>query len=65
MKTNTALTVLSLRCDDRMNIKWSGWSKFVWAANKIGVEGAVMISEALKANTTLTELNLGCNDDNR
>ena len=29
-----------------------------WACNKIGDEGARMISEALKTNSTLTELNL-------
>ena len=30
-----------------------------WTDNKIGAEGASKISEALKVNTTLTELNLG------
>jgi len=30
-----------------------------WTANKIGSEGASKISETLKVNTTLTELNLG------
>ena len=31
----------------------------VWTANKIGDEGARMISEALKNNSTLTTLWLG------
>ena len=31
-------------------------------ANKIGETGAASISEALKSNTTLTELNLNCKD---
>jgi len=30
--------------------------------NYVGVEGARMISESLKINTTLTELNLGCDE---
>ena len=34
----------------------------MWTVNKIGDEGARMISESLKTNTTLTELNLS-NDE--
>ena len=34
----------------------------IWTANKIGDEGARMLSESLKTNTTLTELDLGCDD---
>ena len=34
-----------------------------WTVNKIGAEGAKMISEALKINTTLTELYLGGDDE--
>ena len=30
----------------------------IWTGNKIGNEGVRMISEALKCNSTLTELNL-------
>ena len=37
-------------------IKWTNNK----TANRIGAEGAKMISEALKANSTLSELNLGC-----
>ena len=29
-----------------------------WTGNEIGDEGAIQISESLKTNTTLTELNL-------
>ena len=31
----------------------------IWTDNNIGDEGAGMLSEALKINSTLTELNLG------
>ncbi len=31
-----------------------------WTDNNIGVEGATKISESLRINTTLTELNLYC-----
>ena len=34
----------------------------MWPGNNIGAEGARMISEALKTNNTLTELNLGCDE---
>ena len=30
----------------------------IWTGNNIGDSGAIMISESLKTNTTLTELNL-------
>ena len=33
--------------------------KWTWIENRIGDEGARMISEGLKINSTLTELNLG------
>ncbi len=33
-----------------------------WTGNKIGDSGASKISEALKVNTTLTELNLSCDE---
>ena len=33
--------------------------KWTWTGNEIGAEGARMISEALKINSTLTELWLG------
>ena len=31
--------------------------------NEIGVEGTKAMSEMLKVNTTLTELNLGCEEE--
>ena len=34
----------------------------IWTGNNIGVEGARMISESLKINTTLTELDLSCDE---
>ena len=33
--------------------------------NEIGDEGAKSMSEALKSNTTLTSLNLGCEEEER
>ena len=34
-----------------------------WTGNKIGAEGAMKISESLMTNTTLTELDLGSDDN--
>ena len=34
-----------------------------WTANNIGAEGAAKISESLMTNTTLTTLDLGCDDN--
>ena len=36
------------------------WMK--WTGNMIGYSGAMKICEALITNTTLTELNLGCDE---
>ena len=33
-----------------------------WIVNYLGTEGAKTISESLKVNTSLTELNLGCDE---
>jgi len=52
-----------------MNKKWK-WEKRrkneneknKWTENEIGVEGANKISESLKVNTTLTKLNLHCDE---
>ena len=38
-------------------IKWK-----IWTGNNIGESGARMISESLKTNTTLTKLNLSCDE---
>ena len=42
--------------------KWNdnNWKR---ADNNIGVEGARMLSEGLKSNSTLTELHLECDDN--
>ena len=34
-----------------------------WTGNNIGDEGAMKISESLMINTTLTELDLSCDDN--
>ena len=36
-------------------------NEYKWTVNNIGDEGTSMISESLKINTTLTELNLSSN----
>ena len=36
-----------------------------WIDNRIGDEGAMKISESLKANTALTSLDLSCDDNNK
>ena len=41
----------------------SFWN-WMWIVNKIGDEGARMISEGLKNNSTLTKLNLSCDEKN-
>ena len=43
----------------REQIKHNGtWCD--WAGNRVGVEGARGLGDALKTNTTLTQLNLRC-----
>ena len=34
-----------------------------WTVNNIGDEGTMKISESLMTNTTLTKLNLSCDDN--
>ena len=43
-------------------MKWNTNPIKQWTANKIGAEEAIAISESLKTNTTLTELNLSGDD---
>ena len=43
-------------------LKWNTNPIKQWTDNHIGDEGAVKISESLKTNTTLTELNLEGDD---
>ena len=45
-------------------LKWNTNPIKQWTGNKIGDEGAIQISESLKTNTALTELDL-CGDDKR
>ena len=42
-------------------IIWIIW--IIWTGNSIGDEGAIMISESLKINTTLTALDLDCDEN--
>ena len=44
---------------NKYRMKWINW---IWTDNYIGDEGAKMISEILKTNTTLTKLDL-CGDE--
>ena len=43
-------------------MKWNTNPIKQWKGNDIGAEGAIAISESLKTNTTLTELDLECDD---
>ena len=36
--------------------------KMKWIGNNIGAEGAKMIGEGLKSNSTLTELDVSCDE---
>ena len=42
--------------------KWNTNPIKQWTDNEIGDEGAIAISESLKTNTTLTKLDLRCDD---
>ena len=43
-------------------MKWKTNPIKQWTGNRIGAKGAIQISESLKTNTTLTELNLACDE---
>ena len=67
LKSNTTLTELDLRCQHErnnaqmMSISNSLFSIFIkTTGNSIGERGVKSLSDALKSNTTLTKLNLGC-----
>ena len=69
LKSNTTLTRLYLRCEDKRkkiqnaSINNSLFSILITSTdNKIGAAGATSLSESLESNTTLTELNLSCED---
>ena len=56
-----------IRCNidnnkQKNGMKWNTNPTKQWTGNEIGVSGAIQISELLKTNTTLTELNLGSDD---
>ena len=38
-------------------------SNYKWTDNTFGLEGVKMLSEGLKSNSTLTALNLFCDDE--
>ena len=64
LKSNTTLTELYLSCDDKERLKrppstiYSFPFPFISTGYQIGDAGAASLSEALKSNTTLTELKL-------
>ena len=67
LKINTSLTSLNLGSDEKIRNekkerenKWKEMKK--WIVNEIGDEGAKRISESLKINTSLTELDLRCDE---
>ncbi len=47
----------------RKEMKFKIIEQWKWTGNNIGDEGAVRISESLMINTTLTILDLGCDDN--
>ena len=67
LKINTSLTSLILWSDEKIRnvmrekneLEWKWW---IIIGNEIGSEGAKTISETLKINTSLTELDLGCEE---
>ena len=72
LKSNTTLTELNLRSEYRrrhtkdIHQQFTLFlSLFTSIGNKIGYTGATSLSKSLKSNTTLTELNLSCEDKRR
>ena len=66
LKSNTTLTELDLRCEDKRKKTHKRHPSTIHSSlfitstdNNIGATGASSLSEALKSNTTLTKLNLG------
>ena len=47
----------------RKEMKCKKIEQWKWTDNKIGAEGATKISESLMTNTTLTILDLSCDDN--
>ena len=51
--------------DSNKQNEWMKWNPNPikqWTVNEIGAEGAIAISESLKTNSSLTELDLECDD---
>ena len=69
LKSNTTLTKLNLSSEDKRKKTHKRHPSTVHSSiliistgNKIGETGAASLSESLKSNTTLTKLNLSCED---
>ena len=67
LKSNTTLTALDLRCEERRHKRHPSAIhsfSFLFAStdNNVGDTGATSLCEALKSNTTLTTLYLGGED---
>ena len=69
LKSNTTLTELNLNGEDKRKKTHKkhpptihSFFLFISTDNEIGDTGAASLSEALKSNTTLTELDLRCED---
>ena len=71
LKSNTKLKKLNLSSEDKKDIQKTSINNslfpFLYSStgNKIGDAGATSLSESLKSNTTLTQLNLSCEDKRR
>ena len=67
LKKNRTLMILDLRGEDKKETTQMAFtnnlpSLLILSGNKIGERGATSMSDALKTNTTLTELVLCCED---
>ena len=50
--------------NEEIQKKWNtNCKRMKWTDNNIGDEGAMKISESLMTNTTLTYLNMSCDDN--
>ena len=72
LKSNTTLKQLNLSSEDKIKKTQRHSSTihsfsflFTSTGNDIGESGATSLSEVLKSNTTLTKLNLSCEDKRR
>ena len=75
MNDNTSLTELDLGSDNNMRneVRWKNWKEHPkrrmkmnkWTENRIGCEGAKRIGELIKINSSLTQLNLCCDEKSK